>query len=117
MKKLPWHISGKLHVKGESKFIGEELKPEGLLYARLLLSPVAHADITRLDISKAAALPGVTAVITAKDIPGVNQIGHVIKDEPLFPEKRIMYVGQPLAIVLSPYPRIAFKALHLIELE
>lgn len=117
MNKLPWHINGKLHVKGQSKFIGEELKPAGLLYAKLLFSPVAHAKLIRLDVSQAQALAGVTAVITARDIPGINQIGHVIKDEPLFPEDRIMYVGQPLAMVLSPYPRVAQKALKLISLE
>jgi xanthine dehydrogenase molybdopterin binding subunit len=117
MKKLPWHISGKLHVTGSSIFIGEDTKPEGLLYARFLFSPVAHAFIKKLDITHAQALSGVTAVITSKDIPGENQIGHVIKDEPLLPESEIMYVGQPLAMVLSPYPNIAEKAVKLIELQ
>jgi xanthine dehydrogenase large subunit len=117
MKKLPWHINGPLHVKGASKFIGEDIKPEGLLHARFLFSPVAHAIIRKLDISKALALKGVSDVITHKDIPGVNQIGHVIKDEPLFPEQEIMYAGQPLAMVLSPFPRIAEQAVKLIELE
>jgi len=117
MKKLPWHINGRLHVTGTSKFIGEDSKPEGLLYARFLLSPVAHATIIKLDVSKALELANITAVLTYKDVPGVNQIGHVIKDEPLFPEKEIMYAGQPLAMVLSPYPLVADKAVKLIELE
>jgi xanthine dehydrogenase large subunit len=117
MRKLPWHISGKLHVTGSSIFIGEDVKPEGLLYARFLFSPVAHAYIKKLDISKACSLVQVTAVLTWKDIPGINQIGHVIKDEPLFPELEIMYVGQPLAMVLSPYPNVAEKAVKLIELQ
>lgn len=117
MNKLPWHINGKLHVKGTSVFIGEDTKPEGLLYARFLFSPVAHAFIKKLDITHAKALAGVTAVITYKDIPGENQIGHVIKDEPLLPETEIMYMGQPLAIVLSPYPNVAEKAVKLIELQ
>jgi xanthine dehydrogenase molybdopterin binding subunit len=117
MKKLPWHINGNLHVKGASVFIGEDKKPEGMLYARFLYSPVAHALIKRLDVSKASASKDVTAVLTWKDVPGENQIGHVIKDEPLFPEKEIMYVGQPLAMVLSPYPLVAEQAVKLIELE
>lgn len=117
MKKLPWHINGRLHVTGKSKFIGEDNKPEGLLYARFLLSPIAHATILKLDVSKAREMTNITAVFTCKDVPGVNQIGHVIKDEPLFPEKEIMYVGQPLAMVLSPYPLVADKAVKLIELE
>jgi len=117
MKKLPWHINGKLHVKGDSVFIGEDKKPEGLLYARFLFSPVAYAELKKLDTSKAEALKGITAVLTYRDIPGANQIGHVIKDEPLFPETEIMYFGQPLAMVLSPYPLIAEQAVKLIELE
>ena len=117
MKKLPWHIDGKLHVKGASIFIGEDTKPEGLLYARFLFSPVAHAKITRLDTRNAKALKNIAAVLTYRDVPGENQIGHVIKDEPLFPEKEIMYVGQPLAMVLSPYPLVAEQAVKLIELE
>ncbi len=117
MNKLPWHINGKLHVAGASKFIGEDTKPAGLLYARFLFSSVAHAKIKKLDVSHAKSLPNIVAVLSWLDIPGVNQIGHVIKDEPLFPEKEIMYVGQPLAMVLSPYPRVAEKAVKLIELE
>ncbi len=117
MTKLPWHISGKLHVQGASRFIGEEAKPEGMLYAGFLFSPVAHAWLISLDTAKALALPGVSAILTAKDIPGENQIGHVIRDEPLFPTERIMYIGQPLAMVLSPYPRIARKAVKLIEFQ
>ena len=117
MNKLPWHINGKLHVTGASKFIGEDTKPTGLLYARFLYSSVAHANIRKLDVSKAKALPHIAAVLTWHDVPGINQIGHVIKDEPLFPEKEIMYVGQPLAMVLSRYPRIAEQAVKLIELE
>ncbi|HOD17393.1 MAG TPA: molybdopterin-dependent oxidoreductase [Candidatus Cloacimonadota bacterium] len=117
MKQLPHHISGKLHVTGKSIFIGEDRKPEGLLYARFFFSPVAHAKIIGLNLEKAKALPNVTAVLSCADIPGQNQIGYVIKDEPLFPEKEIMYAGQPLAMVLSPYPKIAEQGAKLIELE
>jgi xanthine dehydrogenase large subunit len=117
MTKLPWHINGPLHVTGTSKFIGEETKPEGMLYARFLFSPVAHATIKKLNVSKAKALADVFAVITYHDILGVNQIGHVYKDEPLFPEREIMYIGQPLAMVLSVYPKIAEQSVKLIELD
>jgi xanthine dehydrogenase large subunit len=117
MKKLPWHINGPLHVKGASKFIGEDTRPEGMLYARFLFSPVAHALIKKLETGKAKELPNVSAVITYRDIPGKNQIGHVLKDEPLFPEREIMYLGQPLAMVLSPYPKVAEQAVKLIELD
>jgi len=115
--KQPWHLSGRLHVTGRSRFIGEERPSADTLHAAFFLSPVAHAEILHLNTDKAKALSGVTAALSAADIPGVNQIGHVIKDEPLFPEREIMFVGQPLAMVLSPHRRIAEDAVHLIELE
>ncbi|HNQ55658.1 MAG TPA: hypothetical protein PKG66_09600, partial [Methanothrix sp.] len=91
MAKLPWHISGKLHVSGRSRFIGDEAPLEGMLYAKFLFSPIAHARLLKLNPDGAKAFPGVHSVITAQDIPGENMIGHVIKDEPLFPVDRIMY--------------------------
>ena len=117
MSKLPPHISGKLHLTGSSRFIGDEAPAPKMLYAKLLFSPVAHARILSMDISPASSLPGISRVISAADIPGVNQIGHVIKDEPLFPESEIMYVGQPLAMVLSEDELLAEEAVRLIKLE
>lgn len=117
MKKTPWHISGKLHVTGTSQFIGDSTPLPGMLQAKFLFSPVAHARIISLDTSAASELSGISAIITAADIPGENQIGHVIKDEPLFPESVIKYVGQPLAMVLAEDPLLAAQAVKLIELR
>jgi xanthine dehydrogenase large subunit len=117
MNKLPWHISGKLHLTGTSRFIADEAPLAGMLHARFVFSPVAHATLIRMDTSRASSLPGIERVVTAADIPAQNMIGHVIKDEPLFPTERIMYVGQPLAMVLSEDPRLAEEAAQLIELE
>jgi len=117
MSKQPWHINGKLHLTGSSRFIADEPPEAGMLHARFLYSPVAHATIIRMDTSRAAAFPGVARVVTAADIPAHNMIGHVIKDEPLFPTERIMYAGQPLAMVLAEDERAAEEAVKLIELE
>jgi xanthine dehydrogenase molybdopterin binding subunit len=117
MIKQPAHISGKLHLTGTSRFIGDEAPLPGMLYAKFLFSPVAHARVTSLVTEEAASLPGVAKVVTAADIPGVNQIGHVIKDEPLFPEREIMYAGQPLAMVLAEDEALAEEAARLIRLE
>lgn len=117
MSKLPYHISGKLHLTGTSRFIGDEAPLPGMLQIKFLFAPVAHARIIGMDVAKAAAVPGVERVITAADIPGVNQIGHVIKDEPLFPTEQIMYLGQPLAMVLATDERTAEQAVKLIRLE
>jgi xanthine dehydrogenase molybdopterin binding subunit len=117
MSKLPYHISGKLHVTGSSRFIGDEAPLAGMLHIKFFFAPVAHAEILSLDVSAAAAVKGVERVITASDIPGENMIGHVIKDEPLFPTGRIMFLGQPLAMVLSTDERLAEEAVKLIKLE
>ena len=117
MSKLPPHISGKLHLTGTSHFIGDEAPLPGMLHAKCLFAPVAHARILRLDMSRAASIPGIARIITAADIPGINQIGHVIKDEPLFPATTIMYAGQPLALVLAEDELLAEDAARLIELE
>lgn len=116
-KKLPLHISGKLHVTGTSRFVGDEAPLTGMLYIKFLFSPIAHGIIKKMDISAAERFPGVHAVLTAKDIPGENMIGHVIKDEPLFPEEKIMYCYQPLAMVLSEDESIAEAAVAKIELQ
>ncbi|MDP2173124.1 MAG: molybdopterin-dependent oxidoreductase [Candidatus Cloacimonadaceae bacterium] len=117
MKKAPFHISGKLLLTGNARFVGDEAPLPEMLHAKFLFSPVAHALITKLDVSKAANIKGIARIITADDVPGENQIGHVIKDEPLFPISKIMFYGQPLAIVLSEDERLAEAAAKEIELE
>ncbi len=117
MSKLPYHIAGKLHLTGKSRFIADEAPLSNQLYACFCFSPVAHAKLLSLDVSLAESYPGVHKVITARDLPRENQIGHVIKDEPLFPDERIMFYCQPLAMVLSEDYSIAAHAATLIKLE
>lgn len=117
MKRKPDHISGRYHLTGSSRFIGDEAPIHGMLHSAFFYSPVAHARIIGMDTSEAAAFPGVFRVVTAADIPFENQIGHVIKDEPLFPTEIIMYYSQPLAMVLAEDKSIASHAASLIKLE
>jgi len=116
MKKLPWHIAGPLHVTGRSRFIADEAPLPGMLHAKVLFSPVAHANLIGID-THAAMIPGVFRIIGAEDVTAANQIGHVIKDEPLFPTQRIMYLGQPLLLVLAEDERIAEAAVKRIRLD
>lgn len=117
MAKQPFHISGRLHLSGSSRFIGDEAPLLNMLYAKFFFAPVAKAKILNLDLSEAQAFPGVHCVLGAKDIPGENMIGHVIKDEPLFPEETIMFYYQPLAMVLAEDESIAEAAISKIKLE
>ena len=60
---------GRVKVTGKARYAGDLVAP-GMLYARILRSPLAHAKILNIDTSRAKALPGVMAVITGKDFPG-----------------------------------------------
>jgi xanthine dehydrogenase large subunit len=105
------------HVKGESQFIDDINIPDGTLYASVFYSPVAHGKIRSLDISYAAAIKGVKGIFTYKDIPGVNQIGGIIADEPLLAEDEVHYIGMPVAIVVAETKFQSREALKNIKIE
>ena len=105
------------HVKGESQFIDDINIPDGTLYASVFYSPIAHGKIRSLDISYAAAIKGVKGIITYKDIPGVNQIGGIIADEPLLAEDEVHYIGMPVAIVVAETKFQSREALKNIKIE
>lgn len=105
------------HVRGETCFVDDMDTLPGLLYAAVLGSPIAHGRIIALDTEPAAALKGVKGVFSAGDIPGENQIGGIVKDEPLLAEDVLHFVGQPLALVVAESPQQARRALAHIRLE
>ncbi len=106
------------HAIGKSKFIGDTKNIANLKYAKCLLSRSAHAKIKKLDITDAKNSAGVIDIITYKDIPGQNQIGHgPIKDEPLLPEGEVFYIGQPICIVVAESYREAEIAINKIKIE
>ncbi|MCU0607285.1 MAG: xanthine dehydrogenase molybdopterin binding subunit [Candidatus Edwardsbacteria bacterium] len=113
----PQHLSGALHVCGQSRFVVDEPRPAGMLFAKLLASPYAKARIISIDIEKATKLPGVAAVLTHRDVPGQNQIGHAVKDEPLFPAEETAFAGQPVALVAAESEAIAAAAVRLIGVK
>ena len=87
------NIDAELHVRGESQFLDDLPVPEGTLYAAVFSSPVAHGDITRLDITAAERMEGIHGTFTAEDIPGENQIGNIIPDEPYHPGRALVGDG------------------------
>jgi xanthine dehydrogenase molybdenum-binding subunit len=95
----------------------DDLRFEGMLHARVKRAGVPHAIVTRLDVARARALPGVVAVLTAEDIPGEHYHGLVFPDWPVMVGvgERVRYVGDALAIVAAESREIATQALDLIE--
>jgi len=100
-------------VLGKTKF-GADIVMPGMLYVKVLRSEVPHARLCSIDISKAMALPGVHAVITAQDLQASNAHGIVIKDEPVLVFEKIRKIGEPLAVVAAESEEIAEAALALI---
>ena len=95
------HDSATKHVSGAARYIDDLPEPPGLLHAFIHLSPHAHAKITRLDVSATAAMPGVAAVMTAADIPGVNDVGPAFPGDPIFADGLVEYHGQSIFAVAA----------------
>jgi xanthine dehydrogenase large subunit len=94
------HESAALHVTGHALYTDDlVLRTRDVLHAHPVCSPHAHARVTRLDPSAALEVAGVVRVLTAADVPGVNDAG-VKQDEPLFPDE-VMFVGHAVCWVLG----------------
>ena len=105
------------HVTGQSRFLDDIPELKGTLHAVVFGSPVAHGRITGVDLTDARNLPGVVAVFSAADIPGENQIGGILPDEPLLAEGILHFRGQPVFLVVAEDARTARQARSLIRLE
>jgi xanthine dehydrogenase large subunit len=105
------------HVRGESVYVDDIPEINGTLYALPIFSAIAHAKLIKLDISAALEMEGVIGVLSAKDIPGENQIGGIIPDEPLFAEEEIHFRGQPVGLIVARTKRIARQARELVKMD
>ena len=77
------HDSAHLHVSGQAAFTDDLPEPRDLLHLAVGMSTVAHAEVNNVDVSDVLAADGVVDVCTATDIPGENNFGSIIKDDPL----------------------------------
>ena len=112
------HDSAAKHVTGRADYTDDIAQPEGTLHAYLGLSTVTHARILGLDLSAVRAAPGVVEVLTAEDIPGVNDISPTGKhDEPVFPTDEIQFHGQPLFAVIAETRDAARRAAVLARVD
>ncbi|WP_339875837.1 xanthine dehydrogenase molybdopterin binding subunit [Olleya marilimosa] len=105
------------HVRGESLYVDDVNIRQGTFHAVVFDSPKAHGKIKSIDYSKAEALEGVQRIFTYKDVPGENEIGGIIPDEPLFAEDDVHFWGMPIALIVAESEFIARKARGLIDIE
>jgi CO/xanthine dehydrogenase Mo-binding subunit len=108
-------------VESEEKVSGKAIYAEdvvlpGMLWAKALRSPVAHARIKKIDVQKALSLPGVVAVVTGADFGGAK-IGKKIIDMPILADGVVRYVGEKIAAVAAETEAVAEQAVDLIEVE
>lgn len=111
------HQDSELHARGQAQFTEDIPLTADTLHAFPLVSNIAHGLIKSCDFSKARALPGVKAVITASDINGNNQIGNIEADEVLLVETEVCYQGQPIALIVAESAELARHACELCIVE
>ncbi|MBL8363202.1 MAG: xanthine dehydrogenase molybdopterin binding subunit [Rubrivivax sp.] len=112
------HESAHLHVQGAAPYTDDLPEIAGTLHAALGLSPIAHGVIRKLDLDRIRALPGVVDVFSAKDIPGVNECGSLVKDDPILAGESgdvLRYLGQPVFAVIATTRDAARRAAALAK--
>jgi len=111
------NVDSAFHVTGRSIYLDDIPVQQGTLYALPYDAPSAHAHVKKLDLSKALTVPGVVRILTYKDVPGENQIGGIIPDEPLFAEDEIHFWGMPVALIVATSEDVARQARALVNIE
>ncbi len=97
-------------VTGRARY-AEDFRADGMLFCKLLCSERPHARVRRIATSRALALPGVRAIITAEDVPQLGgSTEHCLTNEPL-------YAGEPILAVAAISEEIAADAIELIQLD
>ena len=95
------HESAHLHVAGAAPYIDDLPEIAGTLHAALGLSPVARGRLLAIDLALLRAQPGVVAVYSAADLPGPNDCGPIVHDDPILAEGELRYRGQPVFAVIA----------------
>ncbi|MEF7612693.1 xanthine dehydrogenase molybdopterin binding subunit [Aquincola sp. MAHUQ-54] len=115
------HESAHLHVAGEATYIDDLPELAGTLHCALGLSPVAHGTLRSAELDPIRALPGVVAVLTAADVPGTNDCGSIVHDDPILCDGEIRYLGQPVFAVIAETRdqarRAAAKAKDVLQID
>jgi xanthine dehydrogenase large subunit len=118
VERAPWavvgrglaHESAHLHVAGAAAYIDDLPELAGTLHCALGLSPVAHGTLRGIDLDALRALPGVVDVLSAQDIPGTNDCGPIVHDDPVLADGTVHYLGQPVFAVIATTRELARRA-------
>ncbi|MCS6899438.1 MAG: xanthine dehydrogenase molybdopterin binding subunit [Myxococcales bacterium] len=111
------HESAVGHVTGRAVYVHDQAMRREMLELWPVTSPHAHARVLRIDTTKAAAMPGVVRVLTARDIPGVNDVGAVRHDETLLAADEVLFHGHMVAVVIATSLEAARRAAAVVEVD
>jgi xanthine dehydrogenase large subunit len=111
------NIDSYTHVRGESVYLDDIPLVSGTLFAAVFDSPIAHGKIKKLDLEEAMNMKEVVRIFTAKDVPGINQIGGIVPDEELLAEDHVLFCGMPIALVVALSEEAARVAIKKIKIE
>jgi len=109
------HESAHLHVAGAATYIDDLPELAGTLHAALGLSPVAHGRLRGLALDRLRALPGVVDVFGADAIPGPNDCGPIVHDDPILADGSVQWLGQPVFVVVASTREAARRAAALAK--
>ncbi len=104
------HESAWLHVRGQASYTDDLPEPAGTLHAAIGCSPLAHGRLLGVDLERLRAQPGVVAVLSAADVPGTNDCGAIVHDEPILADGTLHYLGQPVFLVVARTRELARRA-------
>jgi CO/xanthine dehydrogenase Mo-binding subunit len=111
-----WRVDGIGKVTGRARFAAD-LRAPGMLVGKVLIARRPHARIVRFDLSRAAASPGVRALLTAADLPLAKFFGVVIQNQPILAVDRVRHYGDGVVMVAAETDEAAEMALELVEIE
>ncbi|MGH7886618.1 MAG: molybdopterin-dependent oxidoreductase, partial [Candidatus Binatia bacterium] len=110
-------LDGGEKVRGAPIYTADLVRP-GMLYGKILRSPLPHAAIEKIDTTRAEKLPGVVAVLTREDLKDINPyFGPLVKDQAILALEKVRYEGDPVAAVAAETAEIAEQALKLIDVD
>ena len=105
-------------ILGKARFTADYANLyKNLAYVYSVRTKYAHARIRKIDVSEAEKVPGVLRVITHKDIPGVNDVGYVIPDQPLLAYNKVRYIGDIVALIVADDPYVAEEAAEKVYVD
>ncbi len=113
-KRIP-KLDAAQKAMGRAEYI-QDIKLPGMVYGKILYSKYAHANIVKIDTTRAKALPGVLCILTGEDVPKKMKMGFY-KDNPPLKKGKVCSFRDEVAAVAATTPEIAKKALDMIEIQ